>query len=337
MIKNFTEDLPWELLAKCISGNADLTEQKNLEIWVSKNSENQNTYLELQKLWVKEFEIQETESEKDKVNKELAWNKLKSRIDTLQHQKKTSFFSLKPYVFAASFIGIIILAYFLYVTFFSNSENLKMISVANDKTTPLTVRLPDGSTVILNKETKISYPEQFKKRMVELEGEAFFNVAHLTESKFIVNAPNLSVEVLGTIFNFKAYKDKNATLTVESGKVLFKSKNNNSMTLTAGQSAAFDISTQKLIPKTDINAFAWKSKVFKFQNTPVAEIIETLESNFNVKIKSNQKDLLKCEFNGVFENTQPEFILQAMAFSLGMKINFENGVYLLNGEGCNKN
>jgi ferric-dicitrate binding protein FerR (iron transport regulator) len=45
------------------------------------------------------------------------------------------------------------------------------------------------------------------------------------------------------------------------------------MTLTAGQGAAFDISTQKLVPKNDINAFAWKSKVLKFQNTPTDKII----------------------------------------------------------------
>jgi transmembrane sensor len=333
---NFTEDIPWELLAKCISGNADVTEQKVLDSWIAYSSENKGLYQELQKLWSKDSVHSDQESDNEKLKKEIAWEKFKNKIDSYQKQKQSKYFKLKNYFLAASFAGIVILAYFVYSAFFSNVENLKMLSFANDKKEPMSLQLPDGSVVVLNKNSKINYPEKFQKRFVELEGEAYFKVVYQPNNRFTVSANEISVEVLGTAFNLKSYKDKNTKLLVESGKVLFKSKGN-SLTLSAGQGAEFEKNTGKILAKTDINALAWKSNTFKFQNTTVSEIIETLESNFEIKIKINNKELLKCEFNGVFEKTQPELILQAMAFSLGLKINNENGFYVLEGEGCNSN
>jgi hypothetical protein len=54
-----------------------------------------------------------------------------------------------------------------------------------------------------------------------------------------------------------------------------------------------------------------------------------------LKIEGSSESLLKCEFNGVFDNIAPENILHALSFSMGAKLSFENGVYILTGSGCN--
>ena len=82
--------------------------------------------------------------------------------------------------------------------------------------------LPDSSEVWLNAGSTILYPETFAKdkRLVILNGEAYFSVQKDTASPFIVEVPQLSVKVLGTKFNVKAYPgDEKITTTLTSGKV----------------------------------------------------------------------------------------------------------------------
>ena len=90
-----------------------------------------------------------------------------------------------------------------------------------------TITLPDGSKVILNAGTTITYPNAFvsKNREVEINGEAFFEVAHDAEHPFIVKANQINVEVLGTQFNVKAYEEDDwIEVSLSEGKVEVQSK-----------------------------------------------------------------------------------------------------------------
>ena len=70
--------------------------------------------------------------------------------------------------------------------------------------------MADGTKVILNADSKIRYPDRFAgdQRLVELEGEAFFEVRKDTLKPFIVQTNRLKVRVLGTVFNLKACRGK---------------------------------------------------------------------------------------------------------------------------------
>lgn len=82
--------------------------------------------------------------------------------------------------------------------------------------------MPDSSEIWLNAGTAIKYPEKFSKaqRLVYLDGEAYFSVRKDAAKPFIVETSQLSVKVLGTQFNVKAYaNDELVTTTLTSGKV----------------------------------------------------------------------------------------------------------------------
>jgi len=85
------------------------------------------------------------------------------------------------------------------------------------------VTLPDNSTVWLNAETRIQVPETFegKCRSVILEnGEAFFDIKHDANHPFVVKVSELDVEVYGTSFNIRSYKNlEHITVSVSTGKV----------------------------------------------------------------------------------------------------------------------
>lgn len=72
------------------------------------------------------------------------------------------------------------------------------------------VILADGSTIILNSLSSISYPEDMsgKTRNVTLHGEAYFDVAKNPNKAFIVQAEGVEVKVLGTKFNINAYENQ---------------------------------------------------------------------------------------------------------------------------------
>ena len=78
------------------------------------------------------------------------------------------------------------------------------------------VRLPDGSTVWLNAASSLKYPVSFasvKQRKVELDGEAYFEVAKDKKHPFIVSSKGQQIEVLGTHFNINSYADEVSTKT----------------------------------------------------------------------------------------------------------------------------
>ena len=85
-----------------------------------------------------------------------------------------------------------------------------------------TIHLPDGSTVILNQGSKLNYPSTFngKTRDVYLSGEGFFDIQHNSRQPFFVHIGKVSVKVLGTTFNIKAFPSKpTIEVTVTRGKV----------------------------------------------------------------------------------------------------------------------
>lgn len=84
------------------------------------------------------------------------------------------------------------------------------------------VNLPDGSTVILNEDSQLTYTEAFgqQTRAIEFSGEGYFDVVHDPDRPFIVHTGEVKTTVLGTAFNLKAYDEQsNVEVTVTRGKV----------------------------------------------------------------------------------------------------------------------
>src|SRR5688572_8298430 len=87
---------------------------------------------------------------------------------------------------------------------------------------PQFLRLPDGSTVLLNEGSKLEYPITFSgdTREVFLQGEGYFDIQHNPSKPFVVKTANVTTTVLGTAFNVKAFpSEKHITVTVTRGKV----------------------------------------------------------------------------------------------------------------------
>ena len=121
-------------------------------------------------------------------------------------------------------VAAVIVPLFLFAggMFYYLSPHNEMIEISVAYGEQKRLILPDSSEVWLNAGSSILYPETFAKdkRLVMLDGEAYFSVKKDTVSPFIVETSQLSVKVLGTRFNVKAYpNDEKITTTLTSGKV----------------------------------------------------------------------------------------------------------------------
>jgi transmembrane sensor len=149
--------------------------------------------------------------------------------------------------------------------------------------------LPDGTKVWLNAASTLRFPTRFtgNTREVELDGEAYFEVAKNQEMPFFVNAQEMKVKVLGTHFNVMAYKDEPEIITtLLEGKVKLSSTTRNVL-LAPGEQGLFSANNFK-VKKADLNeAVAWKNGYFIFNGENLSAIMRKISRWYDVDIDYN--------------------------------------------------
>ena len=156
--------------------------------------------------------------------------------------------------------------------------------------------LADGTKVILNSDTKLIIPSNFNKeeRIIEMEGEGFFEVAHNPKSPFTVHVDLLRIKVLGTKFNVKAYKEETSFVTLAEGKVeVITDDDEQKVTMKPNQQVSYSKEYGLAVDK-DINTDVVKSWILgeaAYQNKRLDEITDDLERKFDVHIDIRDREL----------------------------------------------
>lgn len=163
--------------------------------------------------------------------------------------------------------------------------------------------LPDGSHVWLNAASSIRYPTAFPedKRMVEVSGEAYFDIAKDDRKPFIVTAKGMDVQVLGTSFNVMAYADEAAVkTTLVQGAV----KINADRILHPGEQAVLHHASGELsVNKPDMEEIlGWKNGEFYFRNTDISTIMRQIARWYDIEIKY-EGDMSGIELSGIVSRT----------------------------------
>lgn len=153
-----------------------------------------------------------------------------------------------------------------------------------------TVKLSDGSTIKLNGGSQVWYPKEFgesRPRQVWLEGEAFFNIAHDTKRPFHVNTGMVDIQVLGTIFNVKAYReDDNITTTLIKGSVAISYKDR-TIRLHPYEQAVLNCKSD-LLTKGQISsttAAPWVKGNLVFRKAQLKDILSALSHKYGVRFQ----------------------------------------------------
>lgn len=147
--------------------------------------------------------------------------------------------------------------------------------------------LADGTRVMLNSDSQIRFPDEFQanERRVYIQGEVYFKVAHDEDCPFFVETGVMTVRVLGTEFNVKAYAENEVMTTLVSGRVMVK-RGLDSLTLAPGEQCEVDKQTGLLTVKEAdlVTTLAWKNGEFVFKNVTLENMINELSRWYDMEV-----------------------------------------------------
>ena len=180
--------------------------------------------------------------------------------------------------------------------------------------------LADGSKVWLNSASSLRFPTVFigNERMVQLDGEGYFEIAHNESMPFIVEKGETRVQVLGTHFNINAYDDENdIKVTLLEGSVSV-SQGNIKKVLAPGQQAQIKAGIQIVNDVNIDKVMAWKNGWFEFDDADLSAIMRQVSRWYDVDIEFEGRSTDQ-EFGGRISKNLPMSAILRMLESSGVK------------------
>lgn len=184
------------------------------------------------------------------------------------------------------------------------------------------IDLPDGTKVWLNASSTLKYPSSFvsvEERTVVLNGEAYFEVAHLNNQPFKVKMKGYDVRVLGTSFNISNYENDGFIATsLLSGSVRVETKAKGNVLLVPGQQAYLDNQDGNVqVQAIDVNnAIAWKNGDFVFEKAHLFAIMKKIERWYDITV-IYEGDFKGFNFSGLVSRKQSLITVLDMLASTG--------------------
>lgn len=281
-----------KLVDKYFEGNITDAEIKELSDWI-KNDRH------LQSWW--EEEIFQSDAGIDPVLRDKLFARIKEETQGKEKQKQ-KIVRMYPWRWAAAILLPVCIAFFTYYLIDSSRTAGAPFMVKADKGDKATIELPDGTNVVLNSASQLSYLNNFgeKVRRVQLNGEAYFNVTHDEKRAFIVQVGELEVKVLGTSFNVSAYEDdKDVTVVLLKGKVGVYAQGASHI-MKPGDKIEYNKSTHK-ITATQVHPddyIEWTKGNIYFEKESLENIMKTLSRIYDVEIRFDSNKLPNEYFTG---------------------------------------
>lgn len=320
------------LLEKYLAGSCSAEEEKIVIDWYERNAEITHELL--------------TEDEKISTKNRI-WSKI--RKNTFG-EKNLKLIPIWQYLGIAASI-LVFLSLGLYM--FSSKKTSKDlafsatdIEVKNNSKTPQEITLEDGSVVVLQPNSKLSYPEHFGdvNRQVYLFGDAMFEVKRNPQKPFLVITGKVTTEVLGTSFIVKSgEKSKSVEIEVLTGKVSVyentekESNVRNGAILTPNQKVVFNKETKTIVvgiveePKL---VKVQNETEFSFDDTSLSDVLAVFKKNYQLEFFIENPNLNKCIFtadlNGLPMFTQLDFVCK----TINAQYEIRGTSIFIFGEGC---
>lgn len=260
---------------------------------------------------------------------------------TVLRSPETDFFSRRPgrswIRYAAIFVLAACVGLFIYSRYDAGSDEPSLADgvtaraleeIVTDRGEKVRVTFSDGTNVMVNSATAIRFPKAFRadRREIYLDGEAYFEVAHNPDQPFIVHIGDAEVEVLGTEFNVRGWKeDAGVEVVVSGGSVSVKSHaldagGESDVILTEGMRTKVARGAAPGQPDhvQALHYILWTSGGIHFDGVPLHRVMRDLERQFNVEITTSYSSLLEIPYTGTFHHASLNEILEVIATSMEM-------------------
>ena len=281
----------------------------------------------MEKLNKKVWDLSKNYDKQLNPNIDAAWNEFDRRRKSLTDTKVVKRSFLFPISIAA---GLALAVGFFFLN--TSKQQLQEFHTADNQIEHIS--LSDGSEMWVNENSSVSYfSSKDDQRSVLLDGEAYFEVAPNKAKPFTVNSGEAEITVIGTAFNVRGIKGTKAIeVEVKSG-IVEVGAGSEKIQLKKGESVI--VEAGKLNKKTGNNIGGWRTKEFNFNNQSVADILEEIQREYDVKVVFRNRDLEKCTFTTNFQNESIENVLTVISTGLGCELKKVNDTsFVLKGGSC---
>ena len=272
-----------ELLIAYFKGEVSDEEAQQITEWIEAKIEHQRYYQQLCRLFEVSYWIEDIPEQTE-----------------VAFPKKTKALPWKHYVISFMKVAaIFVLGFALH--FFLNWQKTTHHELQHQIHVPIgqhvEIMLADGSKVWLNSGSTLTFPSKFngKKRMVELDGEGFFEVKSDKEHPFIVSTSKYQVKAVGTSFNIYDYQDSpqfEAALLNGKVEVTTNAKKSSVVILTPNQRAALCQGVLKVKPIENANNYLWRKGILYF-NEPLLEVFDKLQEYYDIEFQIRNSSLTR--------------------------------------------
>lgn len=318
-----------------------------VEAWLDSSVANRIYFDSLQKTWDETGKIDPSTVAFD-TNR--AWERMAERIrkdegliDGGRSARKVRL-KVRTIRFFAAAAAVLVLGMVsvVFVRFLQNRYSSGMVTLAG-YSVPLQDTLSDGSTVILNSDTRLTVAKKFAKtsRKVELRGEAFFQVEPDAGKPFIIDAGLGQVKVLGTSFQVKAYPGTDLEVYVESGRVELSAVSpvrgdTTKIVLKAGERGMIKKGTHEIGKPAEIgpDELFWANKKLIFQETKLSLVFDLLKKHYDADIEVRDAAILNCLLSATFTDEPIDQVMEVIAASFELKMSRDKEKFIINGKGC---
>ncbi|MGL1888693.1 MAG: FecR domain-containing protein [Reichenbachiella sp.] len=286
----------YDSIAREIQGDSNGDEA--LISWRQKDSYNESVYQSIWSIWVKYGELPPMAQ----IDLEQAWQK---QLELSTHSTS----SHKYWYGVAAAVLVLIISVFV----------LRNNAMYQTDEEVLAFGLPDSSQVWLNYDSKMNYELKDGNRVVDMQGEGFFDVKKNAELPFVISNADFEIKVVGTSFNVK-YREDYTEVTVISG-IVEVGNNNEKLRLLPGKAVFYDHHKQVMLPiEASQNALAWKTGQVHFSDTPISEVINDLEDYYKTEL-SLTNGTSASRITAHFDHAGLEEVILTIETISGEKIN----------------
>lgn len=331
-IENIHNDID-ELIVLYLSEGLKPEDAQRLEQWVGASAENLKYFSDKQEIWIGTLNT----STSLHFNKDAAYGRFLLRAKKpLQPAKSiSSKTSLRRRVWYSAAVVVLLICASA-ISYWQGGEMLKTrftdIVVEAPLGSQTKMYLPDGTLVWLNAGSRISYSQGFgvNERNIHLIGEGYFEVTKSEKLAFAVMTDELTINVLGTKFNFNNYPDnEEASVSLVEGKVMARNniRNGNDVNLMPNQKLFLNKKTGEMrISKMEAKrSTEWTNGNLFFDEEILPDIIKELERDYDVSITLADDSLKTFRFYGSFikRDCRIEDILDMLASTGKIKYKVE--------------
>jgi len=337
-------DYIWSVIVRYLENTMTEEDSDLLEEWLNESNENRRILHSIDQIWKASSEKSQENFLKE-LNLERDWSRISRHIEESNSEeqkkriKKYSRLRRRQQIISnvlkvAALILVAFTSAFLtlkYAPIVPDSSNYEPVfkEISTKAGERANVDLGDGTKVFLNADSKLTVPDTFSEsqRVVELSGQAFFDVKTDKNRPFYINTSNAVIEVVGTAFDVRSYDDdQNVRVVVQEGTVEFMKADEpeGKLVVNKGYLGSLNKDAGRLSIEyvEDLSIYTgWQNGRLVFKNTPFNEVLAHIQRWYDVGIKLELTDdsLLSKEFTADLKTRSVADVFDVVSVSMNIE------------------